>query len=213
MFDIHLMIHDPIRYIDDFAQAGGKMDSLKSHCFETRKAAVFDEIALALREVSEESAASFCTYLSPGRRVFCDASGRSRLQIAGFAMRLAQMGYDANLVGEVTATAIRPEDTFVVCSASGSTPGIVAHVNAARQYGCRVLLVTAAEQSVLAQMCDEMILLKAGSKNTAGGDSIQPMGTLFEQSAGLLFDLLVLELMNRYGITQEKMRKNHSNLE
>ena len=191
----------------------GDIDSLKNHRFADRKAAVLDELMHALSGVPEESVVSFCRHLSPDRRVFCDASGRSRLQIAGFAMRLAQMGYDAHLVGEATTTAIMPEDTIVVCSASGSTPVIVSHVRAAKQYGCRVLLVTAAEQSPLAQMCDEMILLKADSKNEAGRRSIQPMGTLFEQSAGLLFDLIVLDLMDRYEITQEKMRENHSNLE
>ena len=191
----------------------GDIGSPENNHFENRKAAVLDELAHALSGVSEEAVVSFCRYLSPGARVFCDASGRSRLQIAGFAMRLAQMGYDAHLAGEVTATAIRPEDTMVVCSASGSTPVVVSHVRAAKQYGCRVLLVTAAEQSLLAQMCDEMILLKADSKNAAEERSIQPMGTLFEQSAGLLFDLIILSLMDRYGITQEKMRENHSNLE
>ena len=181
--------------------------------FEETKKAVFGEISNSLATVTDEAASAFTEQLSPGRRVFCDAAGRSRLQISGFAMRLAQMGYTAFLVGEPTTTAVCPGDVLIVCSASGNTPGIVSHALTAKKIGCRILLVTASPQSELSEICDAKIILDAASKNDQSSLTIQPMGSLFEQSAGLVFDIIVLGLMEKYGIYQKKMREQHSNLE
>lgn len=76
-----------------------------------------------------------------------------------------------------------------------------------------MLLITASPSSTLAALCDEMIVLRAPSKGNASDASIQPMGSLFEQSVGILFDIIVLRLMERYQISNEKMYANHADLE
>ncbi|MBQ7371275.1 MAG: SIS domain-containing protein [Blautia sp.] len=177
------------------------------------KSDIFRELDSSLGNVSEAAMKAFCMRIHPGRRIFCDASGRSRLQIAGFAMRLAQMGFAAQLVGEPTSTAIRSDDVLLVCSASGNTSVIVEHARSAKKAGSQVLTITASQNSSLAELSDEMIVLNAASKKGHSELSIQPMGSLFEQSAGLLFDMLVLRIMDEYGITAEQMSDNHSNLE
>ncbi len=43
--------------------------------------------------------------------------------------------------------------------------------------------------------------------------SVQPMGSLFEQSIAILLDIIVLCLMEKHGISSDDMYRNHSNLE
>ena len=181
--------------------------------FASLKGQIFEELSQALDLVQEETIAAFVRELRPDRRVFCDASGRSRLQVSGFVMRLAQMGYRVQLVGEAASTAIGPGDVLLVCSASGSTPSIVRHAKTAKDLGGSVLVLTATEDSELSLLGDATLFLNAASKVGNASRSIQPMGSLFEQSAGLLLDMLVLRLMHEYAITPEEMSRNHSNLE
>ena len=189
------------------------MDYYDNRKFNDIKSIVLRELDNSLSTVSESEISVFCKEICPNKRIFCDATGRSRFQIAGFSMRLAQMGYSVQLIGESTSTAVRANDILLVCSASGNTPAVVRHAQAARQLGCRVLVITASENSALAELSDARIILKAASKKGGSELSIQPMGSLFEQSAGLLFDLLVLQIMSEYKISPARMIENHSNME
>lgn len=174
---------------------------------------VIKELQDSLGGIRDEDLAALAEMITPGKRIFCDGAGRSGLQIRGFAMRLVQMGFWAAVVGEPTAPAIRPDDILLVCSASGETPMLVAHAKKARAIGAQVLLITANEQSSLALASDRELLIHASSKRQSTTASVQPMGSLFEQSVGILFDVLVLHLMKRYGISNQYMVQNHANLE
>ena len=189
------------------------METTRPQGFRAIKEKVLEELSGAFSLITEEEVEAFCRELSPERRIFCDAAGRSRLEISGFAMRLAQMGYTVQLVGDAVSTAIRKGDVLVSCSASGGTPSILRHARTARELGALVLAITATEEAELAALADEVLLLNAASKSGNSQKSIQPMGSLFEQSTGLLLDMLVLELMDRYQITARQMSQNHSNLE
>lgn len=183
------------------------------HSLETLTEALLGELSHSLGSVSPEKAETFGRLLAPGCRVFCDATGRSRLQVSGFAMRLAQMGYEVQLVGEPTATAFRSGDILLAVSASGTTEMTVNHAKTARSLGGKVLAITTDPDASLAQAADEVILIDAASKKDSKGGTIQPMGSLFEQTVHLLLDMLVLQLMERYGISSGEMKKNHANLE
>lgn len=174
---------------------------------------VIKEIQDSVSSVDEGALDSLTEKIELERRIFCDGAGRSRLQIEGFAMRLIQMGFRSAIVGGPTVPAITAADVLLICSASGETPMLVAHAKKARSLGVRMLLITASPSSTLAALCDEMIVLRAPSKGNATDASIQPMGSLFEQSVGILFDIIVLRLMERYQISNEKMYANHANLE
>lgn len=174
---------------------------------------VIKELEDSLGSIREEEVSVMTDMLDTKGRIFCDGAGRSGLQAKGFAMRLTQMGFCTAVVGEVTAPAIRQGDILLVCSASGETPILVAHAKKAKTIGAKVLLITAGDASSLAAVCDRKILIRASSKRQTTTASIQPMGSLFEQSVGLLFDILVLHLMKKYRISNEDMVLNHANLE
>jgi 6-phospho-3-hexuloisomerase len=43
--------------------------------------------------------------------------------------------------------------------------------------------------------------------------SVQPMGNLFEQALLITFDMIIMILRDRIGVTPEAMEKMHRNLE
>lgn len=174
---------------------------------------VLKEINKSVSGVSLTNLENFVNKINPNRRVFCDGAGRSRLNTEGFAMRLIQMGFQAVVVGESTTPAITGEDILLMCSASGETPMLVEHGAKAKAVGVMVMVITAAKDSSLAKLSDLAILIDAASKTTWSQASVQPMGSLFEQSAAILFDVMVLYLMEKHGISSENMYRNHSNLE
>lgn len=180
----------------------------------TRKAEeVLGELNWALRGIDEKEVTGMVACLNRENRIFCDGAGRSRLQAEGFAMRLAQMGFLTSVVGEATAPAITKNDILMILSGSGETPVLLEHGKKAKRAGALVLAITASPHSSLSGLCDVSVIVKADRKDQTGGCSMQPMGTLFEQSAGILCDTMVLLLMERFHITGEDMFKNHSNLE
>jgi 6-phospho-3-hexuloisomerase len=86
----------------------------------------------------------------------------------------------------------------------------------ARQLGAPIALVTASPQSSIGKLADVVVRLPAPTpKGSAvqAPPSIQPMGTLFEQSLLLLLDLVVLRLMERKGVDSRAMFSRHANLE
>lgn len=176
------------------------------------KNAVLKELKESMECVKEEEIVWLAQEIASARQVFCDGLGRSGLVMKAFAMRLGQMGIRSVSVGEVTASAFGPGDLLVIGSASGSSAVLKYHAQKAKELGGRVALVTSKESSPLTEFAAGSVLVKAQDKD-AMGTSIQPMGALFEQSAQLVCDMTVLELMDQLQLTSEEMRKHHANIE
>ena len=71
--------------------------------------------------------------------------------------------------------------------------------------------------SPLAELADYRVVIPApslqASEEVRGLMSVQPLGTLFEQSLLILCDSLIVELMQRSGIGAAQMLERHANLE
>ncbi|USS91330.1 hypothetical protein [Fructilactobacillus carniphilus] len=78
-----------------------------------------------------------------------------------------------------------------------------------------VWLLTTTDQSPLADLAQQVTLLPGKSKDLVGEEqaSVQPMGSLFEQSVWLFGDALTLAYMQFAGVSEPDMRKRHANLE
>ncbi|GAA6280072.1 MAG: 6-phospho-3-hexuloisomerase [Enterocloster sp.] len=174
---------------------------------------VLMEINRSVSGISHKSLEALVEAVNREKRIFCDGVGRSRLKAEGFAMRLIQMGFTALVVGEATTPAITRDDMLLICSASGETPMLVEHAAKAKKVGAAVMLITTSETSSLAVLSDFVITIDASSKTTRSDASVQPMGSLFEQSIAILLDIIVLCLMEKHGISSDDMYRNHSNLE
>lgn len=149
------------------------------------------------------------------REVFCHGIGRSGLSSRAFAMRLMHIGIPVSIVGDTLAHCIQKDDLLILTSASGSSSSLYFIAKKAKDAGAKVALVTSTESSKIAEIADHLLYLKAPSKyaSYSAMKSILPMGSLFEEGAYVLYDILVVELMERLKLTNDIVLKRHANLE
>lgn len=156
----------------------------------------------------------FMQLIDASKKIFLYGLGRSGLAIKMFAMRLSQMGYQVNVVGEITNDPIEKGDVLIVASGSGETGQAVLMAEKAKKFGASVVLLTTNEQSSLAEIADETLQLAGKEKSaTTNNSTIQPMGALFEQSVLIYLDGVILDLMDKDNRSEEAMFSHHANLE
>lgn len=179
--------------------------------------AVTTELSECLAKVSPDSIENALDELAKTKRVFLAGAGRSALAIKGFAMRLMHMRRTVHIVGETTTPGITRDDLLVIGSGSGRTASLLAMAQKSKQLGARLMLVTIDPQSPIGQLADCVVQIPAPSpkarSDKTSSKSIQPMGSLFEQSLLLLLDSIVLLLMDKENLNSDEMFANHANLE
>ena len=177
---------------------------------------VIEELNTCLGSIKEEEAQEALHIIDSSQRVFCAGAGRSGLGIRAFAMRLMHLGKTTYVMGETTTPAIKENDLLVIASGSGRTASLVAAAEKAKKRGVKILLFTIDPNSPIGKIADFSVKFPAPSEKAEGGGvavSIQPMGSLFEQSLFLLLDCLIVNLMARHNQTSSVMFANHANLE
>ena len=174
------------------------------------------EVQDCLAKVSQKEVEHAVSLIDTAPRVFVAGAGRSALGIRGFGMRLMHLSVTAHVVGETTTPNIASGDLLVIGSGSGRTASLLSSAEKARALGASILLVTIDPASPIGQLADILIRVPAPSPKASGGGestSVQPMGSLFEQSLFLLLDALVVMLMEKRGINAADMFGRHANLE
>ena len=178
---------------------------------------VLSEITTCLHLVVGESIAQAEALIDDASHIFVSGSGRSGLIMRALGARLMHLGKIVHVVGESTTPSIHAGELLVIGSGSGQTPTQFAIAQKARSQGANILLFTTNPASPLANLTEHCVLLPAPSLQEADArhhlTSIQPMGTLFEQSLLILCDILILSLMLRTGFSAAQMRLRHANLE
>ncbi len=177
---------------------------------------IVEELSHTLSRIDNEKAEQFLELLMNAKEIFCAGAGRSGFQVKGFAMRLMHMGLQSYVVGETCTPNITDQGLLVICSGSGSTKSLVNHAQKAKEVGAKVALITINPDSPIAQIADVVIDIPAVSpKSAIQGDiqSIQPMGSLFEQSEGLFLDSMIVMLMQKKGLDSDTMFSRHANME
>jgi len=161
-----------------------------------------------LGKVSAGQVTSLADAVRAARAIFVIGRGRSGLMAQAFAMRLMQLGLQAHVVGDATCPAIGEGDILVAISGSGTTQSTVHIAQRALQHGARVFAVTNVPDSPLADCAGDMLVVPSPAQ-----ESRQPGMTFFEQSALLVLDAVVVELMSRMGVTDAALLARHANLE
>ena len=184
--------------------------------FSDAQKVIIKEIGQALTRVDSAAVEQMVQFLVQAKIIFVAGAGRSGLMIRSFAMRLAHMGRSVQVVGDVTTRGIGRRDVLLVASGSGETRGILAIAQSAIEHGAKVGVITIFPESPLARLAERRVVIPAPtpkSKRASAETSIQPMGTLFEQSLLLTLDVMVMMLMEKLGQTSEQMFNLHANLE
>lgn len=173
------------------------------------------ELSESVRGIDPAQAERFAEALDAAQNVFTAGAGRSGLMGKALAMRLMHAGSAAYVVGETSTPGIGPGDLLVIGSGSGETRTLVPMAEKARELGADVAVVTLKTDSTLAKLATLIVQLPGASKSRENDDydTIQPMGSLFEQTLLLFCDASVLRLMQRRGLDSNRMYGKHANLE
>ncbi len=158
------------------------------------------------------------------RKILVMGAGRSGLVAKAFAMRLLHLGYHVYALGETLVPSIGPNDLVVAISGSGRTKLIVTAAEAAKNVGAKIIAITSFPDSPLARLADIVVEVPGRTKIAAEEDyfarqilgihePLAPLGTLFEDTAMVFLDGVIVELMHRLGKTEEDLKKIHANIE
>ncbi|WP_207483030.1 SIS domain-containing protein [Arenibaculum pallidiluteum] len=174
------------------------------------------EIAAGLAGVDEGQAGALVDALASARRIALYGVGREGLMMRALTMRLFHLGLDAHVVGDVTTPPIGAGDLLVASAGPGSFSTVMALMGTAKDAGARTAVVTAQPGGAAAGAADLVLCLPAqtmANDTGAGASRILSMGSAFEGAQYVMFEILVLRLRERLGISAAAMRERHTNLE
>jgi 6-phospho-3-hexuloisomerase len=158
---------------------------------------------------------AFAQAIVGAKRIALHGLGREGLQMKGLAMRLFHLGLDAHAVGEMTTPSVGKGDLLIVSAGPGYFATIDSLMTIAKKAGAKTAVVTAQPSSGMARAANHVLHIPAQTMADDQGDkiSVLPMGSLFEVSMMLVFELLALRLRDILGENAKSMRARHTNLE
>jgi len=151
-------------------------------------------------------------------------AGRSGLVGKAFAMRLMHLGFNVYVLGETITPSIGTDDLVVAISGSGRTRLIVTAAEAAKKVNAKIAAITSYPDSPLGQLADIVVEIPGRTKTAPDIDyfarqilgihePLAPLGTLFEDTALVFLDGVVVELMHRLGKKEADLKARHANIE
>jgi 6-phospho-3-hexuloisomerase len=158
------------------------------------------------------------------KKILVVGVGRSGLVGRAFAMRLRHLGARSYVLGETITPSVEEGDLLVAISGSGSTQVVVAAAEAAKKMKARVAAVTSYYDSPLGRLADLVVFVPGRTKLASMDDyfarqilgihePLSPLGTLFEDTAMVVLDAIIAELMKRLGKNESDLAKRHANIE
>jgi 6-phospho-3-hexuloisomerase len=178
-------------------------------------AAMIKELNRSVELISDEEAEKLVNGILESKRIFVAGAGRSGFMAKSFAMRMMHIGLDAYVIGETVTPNFEKEDILIIGSGSGETKSLVSIAEKAKNIGGTIAAVTIFPESTIGKLADVTIKLPGSPKDQSEGDfkSIQPMGSLFEQTLLMFYDAIILSFMDKKGLDTNKMYGKHANLE
>ncbi|ARK29644.1 6-phospho-3-hexuloisomerase [Robertmurraya yapensis] len=178
-------------------------------------AEVVQELSRTVDLISDEEAEKLVNKILESKKIFVAGAGRSGFMGKSFVMRMMHMGIDAYVIGETVTANLEKDDLLIIGSGSGETKTLVSIAEKAKSLGGTVAAVTISPDSTIGKLADIIIKLPGSPKDQSESEykTIQPMGSLFEQTMLLFYDALILRFMEKKGLDSTKMYGKHANLE
>lgn len=176
---------------------------------------ILAECNVALSKIREEDVKAFIDLVLSAEKVFFIGVGRVKLEVEAFAKRLAHLGINTCIVGEITEPAMTENDVLVVASGSGESLIPVAIAQKAKKIGGKIIHIGSNPESTLAPITDLMVRIPVQTKLYLSDEiaSAQPMSSLFEQSLLLFGDTVAKMIVDKEKIELKSLWKLHANLE
>ncbi len=151
------------------------------------------------------------------QRIFCIGVGREGMMTRAFAMRLMHMGKEVHWIWDDTTPSIGEGDLLIATLGDGQIGHIDYVCRRAKEAGAFLYVVTGSPSGRTARELADRVLFIPASVYRGTDEvvpSFQPMGNLFEQCLLMVFDIVVMKLVDETeGLSFEKMSKRHRNVE
>ena len=176
---------------------------------------IVKELQNAVAQISTEESEKLVDGILKAKKVFVTGAGRSGFMGKSFAMRMMHMGIDAYVIGETVTPNFEKDDILIIGSGSGETKSLISIAEKAKTIGGTIVAVTLFPESTIGNLSDFTVKLAGSPKDQSGEnrETVQPMGSLFEQSLLLFYDGIILSFMDKKGMDSQKMYGRHANLE
>lgn len=174
------------------------------------------ELSTVLDAMSIESVDGACRMIAEAKNVLLYGCGREGLQLRGFAMRLYHLGINASMVADMAAPPLGRGDLFITSAGPGELSTVTALTTVAKRDGASVLFFTATPDAPLSAIADHVVNIPAQTMATDQGRqaaSVLPMGSIYEGSMFLLFEMMILKIRDLRRVSPEDMRARHTNME
>ena len=184
--------------------------------FNDYSSIVFKEIEETLGDIDQTNITYLMKQIMDAPRIFIAGVGRTGLVMRCFAMRLMHLGIQVQILGDITTTAISKNDLLLIGSGSGETGSLLCIAKKANNLGVKTYLVTINPDSSIGNLAQACLKIPAPSPKLSQKhekSSIQPMGSLFEQTLLLTLECIAGMIMQEKKLDSESMFVNHANLE
>lgn len=174
------------------------------------------ELEKVLDGVNTEAVDKACEMISQANSLLLYGCGREGLQMRGLAMRLYHLGLNASMVADMAAPPLGKGDLFVVSAGPGELSTVTALLQVAERDGAEILFFTATADAPAASLADHVVYIPAQTMASDQGtesQSILPMGSIYEGSIFMLFEMMILRLQSLMNIDAADMRARHTNME
>lgn len=174
-----------------------------------------DECRKILLAVDEQDTKKLIAMIMSARRVFFVGVGRVMLSLKAVAKRLAHLGIECHLVGEITEPAIGKDDILIAASGSGESLFPREIAKKAKNIGASVIMIGSNRESTLAKTADFMVRVPTNTKMKCEDEirSEQIMTSLFEQFLLLYGDIIARMIVAENNIDMDSLWDCHANLE
>lgn len=178
--------------------------------------AAIRELSAAIERIDESGVDKACELISRAANIVLYGCGREGLQLRGFAMRLHHLGLRVAMQGDMAAPPIGRGDLFFTSAGPGELATVTALMRVARMSGATVVFLTAEPDTPSSALADFVLAIPAQTMardQEPGAQSLLPMGSIYEGAMFVLFEIMVVKLRDRLGVSPQAMRANHTNME
>ncbi len=185
--------------------------------FENMYKKILAEYEQVFQKINQDSIREFIDTVKNHDRIFIIGVGREGMATRAFAMRLMHMGKEIHWIWDDTTPGISPGDLVIATLGDGQIGHIHYVCERAKEAGGIIYVVTGSPSGRTAKNLADKVLFLPAAVYRGTDDvvpSFQPMGNLFEQCLLILFDMIVMTIVEETPeLSFEIMSGRHRNIE
>jgi len=185
--------------------------------YQTMYKTILSEYEQVFEKMDQDSMREFINTVKSHDRIFLIGVGREGMATKAFAMRLMHMGKEIHWIWDDTTPSICPGDLVIATLGDGQ----IGHINyiceRAKEAGGMIYVVTGSPSGTTAKHLADKVFFVPAAVYRGIDDvipSFQPMGNLFEQCLLIIFDMIIMTIVEETpDLSFEKMSNRHRNVE